>query len=402
MIVHRLDRCLIQCAMPAFEGLFPSEHDQVIQTLLFRLAQWHALAKLWLHTDHSLWLLDEASRLLGDQLCNNQNFTCTAFKTVELTSEAAARWREQACSLHSTLPGSSKISATSTAQPKTFNLATYKLHALGDYVHSIHLFGTMDSYTTQLVSNFRSSEHHETESQNDWLTLVTRENNHIVFLRVFTKIRTRKTQWDSWWHKNGGIHISKGNMDMIVLKLAWWIQMKQPLHPFDAITFCLIRQKILLIWPNIFFNAKVIQLSRSVPSILICHACRHRLAYMSVISRISSQGLRTTFFHDCWITSMMEMNRSLPVKSETLFISWTISTGLYNRNTFRSTTWHTTSATSKTRFIQDMVHLLWCSHENMALALILFGTHKYSVPCSFQSTIVVWVKWWKSYGWDGL
>ena len=81
MIVHRLDRCLIQCAMPAFEGLFPSEHDQVIQTLLFRLAQWHALAKLWLHTDHSLWLLDEASRLLGDQLCNNQNFTCTAFKT---------------------------------------------------------------------------------------------------------------------------------------------------------------------------------------------------------------------------------------------------------------------------------------------------------------------------------
>ena len=78
--------------MPAFEGLFPSEHDQIIQTLLFRLAQWHTLAKLQLHTDHSLKLFDEASRLLGGQLRKFQGFTCTAFKTVELASETAARW----------------------------------------------------------------------------------------------------------------------------------------------------------------------------------------------------------------------------------------------------------------------------------------------------------------------
>ena len=183
--------------MPAFEGLFPSEHDQVIQTLLFRLAQWHALAKLRLHTDYSLKLLDKASRLLGGQLHKFRDFTCAAFKTTELASETAARWREKACSLNTIPPGSSTTSATSAAQPKSFNLATYKLHALGDYVHSIRLFGTTDSYTTQLVSNFRFSEHHETEDQNDWLSLITRENNHIVFSRAFTKIQTRKTQQDS-------------------------------------------------------------------------------------------------------------------------------------------------------------------------------------------------------------
>ncbi|KAG2045389.1 hypothetical protein BDR06DRAFT_1015731 [Suillus hirtellus] len=34
--------------------------------------------------------------------------------------------------------------------PKAFNMQTYKLHALGDYVSSIKMFGTTDSYTTQI------------------------------------------------------------------------------------------------------------------------------------------------------------------------------------------------------------------------------------------------------------
>ena len=183
--------------MPAFEGLFPSEHDQVIQTLLFRLVQWHAFAKLRLHTDYSLKLLDEASQLLGGQLCKFWDFTCAAFKTMELASETAARWREKARSVNTMPSRSSETSATSAARPKSFSLVTYKLHALGDYVHSIHLFGTTDSYSTQLVSNFRFSKHHETEDQNDRLSLITRENNHIVFSRAFTEIQTRKTQQDS-------------------------------------------------------------------------------------------------------------------------------------------------------------------------------------------------------------
>ncbi len=35
---------------------------------------------------------------------------------------------------------------------KAFNLQTYKLHSLGDYVRTITMFGTTDSYSTQIVS----------------------------------------------------------------------------------------------------------------------------------------------------------------------------------------------------------------------------------------------------------
>ena len=39
--------------------------------------------------------------------------------------------------------------------PKTLNLNTYKWHAIGDVVPSIRLFGTTDSYSTQIVSAHR-------------------------------------------------------------------------------------------------------------------------------------------------------------------------------------------------------------------------------------------------------
>ncbi len=37
---------------------------------------------------------------------------------------------------------------------KKFSLATYKLHALGDYSTMVCAFGKTDSYSTQTVSNF--------------------------------------------------------------------------------------------------------------------------------------------------------------------------------------------------------------------------------------------------------
>ncbi|KIJ58626.1 hypothetical protein HYDPIDRAFT_33994 [Hydnomerulius pinastri MD-312] len=138
---------VLQCAIPAFEGLFPSEHEPIVRTLLFRLAQWHALAKLRLHTDDSLLLLDKATRLVGYQMRKFQEFTCAAFKTMELPSETAARRRRKEGK--NVGVGPSATTGT-TARPKTFNLLTYKFHALGDYVNTIRLFGTSDSYTTQI------------------------------------------------------------------------------------------------------------------------------------------------------------------------------------------------------------------------------------------------------------
>ncbi|KIK33787.1 hypothetical protein CY34DRAFT_34800, partial [Suillus luteus UH-Slu-Lm8-n1] len=145
--VARHFKDILQCTIPAFEGLFPKDHDDVIQLLLFRLAEWHALAKLQLHTDDSLNKLNEALKALGKQLRRFQQFTCSAFQTMELPCEVTARQRRQDADPQST----NQKARTSGACPRTFNLLTYKLHVLGDYAASISLFGTTDSYTTQIV-----------------------------------------------------------------------------------------------------------------------------------------------------------------------------------------------------------------------------------------------------------
>ena len=138
-----------QCSIPAFEGLFPPNHDAIIRTLLFRLCEWHALAKPRLHSDDSLALLDEALKKLGAQIRRFQERTCEVFKAHELPSEAAARQQRQQARAES---GRQVKPTPSTARLKKFNIFTYKFHALGDYTRTIQMFGTTDSYTTQIVS----------------------------------------------------------------------------------------------------------------------------------------------------------------------------------------------------------------------------------------------------------
>ena len=136
--------------IPVFEGLFPANHGDVIWKLLFRLAQWHALAKLRFHTNESLNYLDRVTRLLGGQLQKFRDFTCTSFNTTELPSETAAHRQRKETKLSTS---DSTAHTSSAAHPKLFNLSMYKLHTLGDYVHAICLFGTTDSYTMQIVSH---------------------------------------------------------------------------------------------------------------------------------------------------------------------------------------------------------------------------------------------------------
>ncbi|KAJ3486185.1 hypothetical protein NLI96_g4423 [Meripilus lineatus] len=137
---------LLQCAMPAFEGLFPCPYDNYIQTLLYRLAEWHALAKLRMHTDTTLAHLESATATLGREVRGFVSRVCSQFDTIELPKEAAARARRQQAQ---GVPQDASTSS-STRRLKTFNLNTYKLHALADYVKTIRLYGTVDSYTTKL------------------------------------------------------------------------------------------------------------------------------------------------------------------------------------------------------------------------------------------------------------
>lgn len=140
----------IQCAIPVFQGLLPPNHDAQVQVLLFRLAEWHALAKLQLHTDRTLVLLDQALRRLGDQLRRFQKDTCAAIPARELPQETNQRQRREVADIQS---GRRKGAVTSTALPKTINLNTYKFHALGDYSRMIKMYGSTDSYSTLVVSS---------------------------------------------------------------------------------------------------------------------------------------------------------------------------------------------------------------------------------------------------------
>ncbi|KAI0027619.1 hypothetical protein K488DRAFT_60899 [Vararia minispora EC-137] len=143
---------ILQCCIPCFKGLLPEPHDQFVSDLLYLSAYWHSLAKLRAQTDTSLVVLDNVTVHLANALRHFADMTCAAFDTVETDGEYQARCqaenRQRAKGGASQGPSSG--ASAGGKQKKTFNLDTYKLHSLGDYVPTIHGFGTTDSYSTQL------------------------------------------------------------------------------------------------------------------------------------------------------------------------------------------------------------------------------------------------------------
>ncbi|KAI0028545.1 hypothetical protein K488DRAFT_89647 [Vararia minispora EC-137] len=125
--------------------------------LLYVSAYWHCLAKLRMHTSTSLSVLDHATVHLGKALHYFANVTCAAFDTVETDGEYQAPCRAENRRNARTV-GTSQAQSTGNSgkQKKTFNLDTYKLHSLGDYVPTIRGVGTTDSYSMQIGE----TEHH--------------------------------------------------------------------------------------------------------------------------------------------------------------------------------------------------------------------------------------------------
>ena len=145
----------IQCAIPVFEGLLPDQHNNIMLDLLFDLATWHTFAKLRLHTKQTLELFDAATNYLGCSIHKFERTTCRYYHTTELPQEHAVRGRRTAAL--SAKQGHAIPPATSRPKQKKLNLHTYKFHALGDYVDTIQMFGTMDNYMTQTVSTWSAS-----------------------------------------------------------------------------------------------------------------------------------------------------------------------------------------------------------------------------------------------------
>jgi hypothetical protein len=130
--------------------------------LLFTCAHWHFLAKLRLHTDQTLKELDTVTTALGVKFRDFKKKTCTSFKTYELPKERKKRQRARAKQEKLARSAQTKKADTeadaaegqdkSSRKEKTFNLETYKYHALADYAATIRAYGTTDSYSTEAVS----------------------------------------------------------------------------------------------------------------------------------------------------------------------------------------------------------------------------------------------------------
>lgn len=126
--------------------------------VLYRLAEWHALAKLRMHTEHTLQALETLTTTLGREMRRFRDETLKAFNCQELPKETTTRQRRRkrakaknAENQTTSSKGKSHKEPPLAPKKKCLNIFTYKFHALGDYVRTIRLFGTTDSYSTQIV-----------------------------------------------------------------------------------------------------------------------------------------------------------------------------------------------------------------------------------------------------------
>jgi ribosomal protein L18 len=111
--------------------------------------------------------LDATMTLLGQKFRDFESKSCAAYQTYELPKEAEKHQRANAkkaarTSTQSASKGKRKADASTPEQLKLsrkkviFSLSTYKYHSLGDYAANIKMYGTCDSYSTELVSNSTS------------------------------------------------------------------------------------------------------------------------------------------------------------------------------------------------------------------------------------------------------
>ncbi|PPR06562.1 hypothetical protein CVT24_001550 [Panaeolus cyanescens] len=129
---------LLQCAIPAFNGLIVGPDGTFIRQFLFELATWHALAKLRRHTNQTIVELEASTFRLGQGLRRFRKVTL-GYNTRDLPQEENAR----APKTRSTKRDSQKV--------RRFNLHTFKIHALGHHVHYIKLMDTTDNYSKQIT-----------------------------------------------------------------------------------------------------------------------------------------------------------------------------------------------------------------------------------------------------------
>jgi hypothetical protein len=106
--------------------------------------------------------LENSTTRLGELLRSFQSDVCPAYQTFDLPAEEAARVRRKAAAAKKMeeaidqAKGKQKAMESGSKKHRTFNLNTYKVHALGSYAEAIQLYGSPDNYNSQTVCNSES------------------------------------------------------------------------------------------------------------------------------------------------------------------------------------------------------------------------------------------------------
>ena len=135
---------ILQCALPLFEGLLPDEHNKKVLNMLYLLASAYTSSKLHMHTDKTVTENKNLISLLGESIRQFTKYTCAAHRKEILPSEARRLRRNRR-----------EVDGTTifrkAVMKYSFNMNTPKMHSLGDYPYHIIEFGSLNSYTTEVV-----------------------------------------------------------------------------------------------------------------------------------------------------------------------------------------------------------------------------------------------------------
>ncbi|KAJ3538377.1 hypothetical protein NMY22_g5192 [Coprinellus aureogranulatus] len=152
---------ILQCALAAFDGLFPGDHDGRVQDLIFALAHWHALAKLRMHTELTLEVLDLWTSIVDLPDAISQPHSTVERGPVEPVPHLPSGPTDSRVGSFAPTPApaawsvdQTKVEKTAGRNPRKWSLSTPKFHSMGDVVQYIRKTGTTDSYSTQLSERF--------------------------------------------------------------------------------------------------------------------------------------------------------------------------------------------------------------------------------------------------------
>ncbi|KAK6984281.1 hypothetical protein R3P38DRAFT_2806647 [Favolaschia claudopus] len=185
---------ILQCCLAVFEGLVPEPHNTHILDLIHTFATFHAYAKLRLHTTSTIEVFREVTTELGADARTFQEETCAKHTTFELPSEMRKRARDTARK-QSRSAGQTAKASTLSRLHKTWNLNTYKWHALGDYPDLVINSGTTDSVSTQIgevMHRDPKALYRKTNKRGFEVQIATLDTRRRILRRIMERMRNRK------------------------------------------------------------------------------------------------------------------------------------------------------------------------------------------------------------------